>query len=68
VNARRISDIVKALAKARQMGAKLKGCSALERELQDWIISPTIECKCDWEPRQAQPTPMPYEFEMGLTL
>lgn len=59
----RLSQIVKALMRAKQLGAKLTGKSALEKELNAWISGPDIPLVYDWEPRTAEPAPIPYEEE-----
>jgi hypothetical protein len=65
MTARRISDIVIALMRAKKAGAKLVGKSALERELTAWINEPEIPLTVNLEPRTAEPRPaVPYEYEM----
>ena len=44
MTARRISDIVIALMRAKKRGARLNGKSALERELAAWIA---VESPCE---------------------
>ena len=59
----RLSQIVKALMRAKQLGAKLTGKSALEKELNVWIHGPDIPLVYDWEPRPTEPHPIPFEKE-----
>ncbi len=62
MTARRISDIVKGLMRAKALGARLKGKSVLERELQAWFDQPEIPLPA--EPHGgllAQETPDRYE-------
>jgi hypothetical protein len=70
MDARRISDLVKALARARAKGARLVGKSAFEKELNDWINNPPISVATDLSSRGASngPAVIPYELEMGLDI
>lgn len=63
MTAQRLSQIIRALMRAKQLGAKLTGKSDLERQLNAWINSTTIPLVYDWEPRPAQPAPVRYEDE-----
>lgn len=58
MNARRLSDIVKALLLAKRRGARLSGKSVLERELQAWFDEPPINLT-------GATLPMPSSGELG---
>jgi len=66
MNARRLSEIVQTLLRARKMGARLNGKSVLERELKAWFDEPAVNCP-ELAHFPEQPAPPVYEIEMGLT-